>query len=213
MSGQKMKPVPPHIVASGPPDTKWFGGAVDPHAGDSAGLRHAVCFDQRRRWLRTRRSRRGDARAQSAQFSSAAQRPDHRNFFRRPSQVHPRNGARADRREIAGTSGVITQARPARAIQSAAGASSPHARAQSPPSQHRKCHRLRRKYGARDRPAASARDRLAPHCPCPSPRSATRRHTDRRSNPGNTLPTVSAASFDRRVLLRDEPPVREPAAT
>lgn len=24
-----MKPVPPHIIASGPPGTKWFGGAVD----------------------------------------------------------------------------------------------------------------------------------------------------------------------------------------
>jgi hypothetical protein len=27
--GQSMKPVPPHIVASGPPGTDWFGGAVD----------------------------------------------------------------------------------------------------------------------------------------------------------------------------------------
>jgi hypothetical protein len=25
----KMKPVPPHIIASGPPGTEWFGGAVD----------------------------------------------------------------------------------------------------------------------------------------------------------------------------------------
>lgn len=24
-----MKPVPPHIIASGPPDTAWLGGAVD----------------------------------------------------------------------------------------------------------------------------------------------------------------------------------------
>ena len=24
-----MKPVPPHILASGPPGTEWFGGAVD----------------------------------------------------------------------------------------------------------------------------------------------------------------------------------------
>ncbi len=24
-----MKPVPPHIIASGPPGTEWFGGAVD----------------------------------------------------------------------------------------------------------------------------------------------------------------------------------------
>lgn len=24
-----MKPVPPHILARGPPDTDWFGGAVD----------------------------------------------------------------------------------------------------------------------------------------------------------------------------------------
>jgi len=26
---KKMKPVPPHIVGSGPPNTEWFGGAVD----------------------------------------------------------------------------------------------------------------------------------------------------------------------------------------
>jgi Domain of unknown function (DUF4279) len=26
---RKMKPVPPHIIASGPPGTEWFGGAVD----------------------------------------------------------------------------------------------------------------------------------------------------------------------------------------